>query len=201
MVKRPVVAGLRIFKLPPVSDELHTRVTPLACVFHEDIGGSPPSMYSIAGRRRVARRGVLLYADRDTLYEMRLFNLNPASGQALYTQLSEQIRHAVETGTLRQGDALPGIRTLAEQLVVSPNTVAKAYSELEHQGIIEMRHGSGAFICVNRRTRLLTGQISVARTRLGDVIKELRGVGLHDDEIRRAFEVELLAPAHSMRKR
>jgi GntR family transcriptional regulator len=143
----------------------------------------------------------MLYTNRDTPYDMRLFKLNPVSGQALYIQLFQQIRHAVETGTLRQGDSLPGIRTLAEELVVSPTTVAKAYSELEHEGILEMRQGSGAFICVNRRTRLLTGQISVARTKLGDVIQELRGVGLHDDEIRRAFEVELLVPAHSMRKR
>lgn len=132
---------------------------------------------------------------------MKLFKLNPSSGQALYLQLFQQIRHAVETGTLRQGDPLPGIRTLAEQLVVSPNTVAKAYSELEHEGILEMRQGSGAFICVNRRTRLLTGQISIARTMLGEVIRELRDGGLHDDEIRRAFEVELLVPANSMRKR
>jgi GntR family transcriptional regulator len=132
---------------------------------------------------------------------MKLFKLNPVSGQALYMQVFQQIRHAVETGALRHGDPLPGIRTLAEELVVSPNTVAKAYSELEHEGILEMRQGSGAFICVNRRTRLLTGQISVARTMLGDVVRELRAVGLHDDEIRRAFEVELLAPEHSMRKR
>jgi GntR family transcriptional regulator len=135
------------------------------------------------------------------IHLMKLFKLNPVSGQALYIQLFQQIRHAVETGALRQGDPLPGIRTLAEELVVSPNTVAKAYSELEHEGILEMRQGSGAFICVNRRTRLFTGQISVARTKLGDVIQELRGVGLHDDEIRRAFEVELLVPVHSMRKR
>jgi GntR family transcriptional regulator len=52
------------------------------------------------------------------------FKLTPADGQPLYLQLIQQIRHATENGALRDGDQLPGIRTLAEQLVVSPNTVA-----------------------------------------------------------------------------
>ena len=54
------------------------------------------------------------------------FKLTPTTGQPLYLQLMQQIRHATETGALQDGDQLPGIRTLAEELVVSPNTVAKA---------------------------------------------------------------------------
>jgi GntR family transcriptional regulator len=132
---------------------------------------------------------------------MTLFKLNPTSGQPLYLQVIQQIRHAIETGLLRQGDPLPGIRTLAEELVVSPNTISKAYSELEHEGILEMRHGTGAFVCVNRRTRQLIQQVHSARAQLRDVIGELRSSGLHDEEIRRAFEVELLAPARTAGKR
>ncbi|MBV8895809.1 MAG: GntR family transcriptional regulator [Acidobacteriaceae bacterium] len=60
------------------------------------------------------------------------FKLNPHLGQPLYLQLMQQIRHAVDTGVLRAGDQLPGIRTLAEEIIVSHNTVAKAYSELQH---------------------------------------------------------------------
>jgi len=63
------------------------------------------------------------------------------AGQPLYLQLVEQIRHAIETGALHDGEQLPGIRTLAEELVVSPNTVAKAYTELEHEGVVELRQG------------------------------------------------------------
>jgi GntR family transcriptional regulator len=132
---------------------------------------------------------------------MTLFRLNPSAGQPLYQQVIQQIRHAIETGALRRGDVLPGIRTLAEELVVSPNTIAKAYSELEHEGLLEMRQGSGAFICVNRRTRLLTQRIHAARARIREVIEELRDSGLHDDEIRRTFEVELLAPPVAASKR
>lgn len=127
--------------------------------------------------------------------------LMQTAGQPLYMQLMQQIRHGIENGALRHGDPLPGIRTLAEQLVVSPNTIVKAYSELEHEGFLEMRHGSGAFVCVNRRTRLLADRIHMARERVRDLIQNLRDAGLQDEEIRRAFEVELLMPVATVRKR
>src|SRR5205807_655609 len=73
-----------------------------------------------------------------------LFRPNPSLGVPIYLQLMEQVKHAVETGALRPGEQLPGIRPLAEELVINPNTVAKAYRELEHEGIIELRHGAGA---------------------------------------------------------
>jgi GntR family transcriptional regulator len=129
------------------------------------------------------------------------FKLTPTTGQPLYLQLMQQIRHAAETGAIRDGDQLPGIRTLAEELVVSPNTIAKAYSELEHEGLLELRQGSGAFVCLKRRTRSLTDQVQVARHRIRDVIERLREDGLLDEEIRRAFEAELLYPAEIVRRR
>jgi len=127
--------------------------------------------------------------------------LTPTTGQPLYLQLMQQIRHATETGALQDGNQLPGIRTLAEELVVSPNTVAKAYSELEHDGVLELRQGSGAFVCVKRRTRSLADHVQVARRRLRDLIEGLREEGLLDEEIKRAFEAELLYPAEIVRKR
>jgi GntR family transcriptional regulator len=129
------------------------------------------------------------------------FKLTPADGQPLYLQLMQQIRHATENGALRDGDQLPGIRTLAEQLVVSPNTIAKAYSELEHDGLLEVRHGSGAFVSLNRRRKSLADHVSQARQRVGRLIDELRGDGLRDDEIRRVFEAELLGAEEPERKR
>ena len=129
------------------------------------------------------------------------FKLNPTTGQPVYLQLMQQIRHAAETGSLRDGDQLPGIRTLAEELVVSPNTVAKAYTELEHEGLLELRQGSGAFVCVKRRTRSLADHVQAARRRVGTLIEDLRADGLLDDEIRRAFEAELLRPARMVTKR
>jgi GntR family transcriptional regulator len=128
------------------------------------------------------------------------FKLTPTTGQPLYVQLMQQIRHAAETGALRDGDQLPGIRTLAEELVVSPNTVVKAYSELEHDGLLELRQGSGAFVTVKRRTRSLTDSVQAARRRMSELIEQLRDDGLQDEEIRRAFEAELLYPAVAARR-
>ena len=59
---------------------------------------------------------------------------NPSSGVPIYLQLMEQVKHAIETGALRPGEQLPSIRPLAEELVINPNTVAKVYRELEHEG-------------------------------------------------------------------
>jgi len=81
-----------------------------------------------------------------------VFRIDPRSGVPLYLQLIEQLRHAIEIGALRTGDQLPGMRKLAEELVMNPNTVAKAYREMEHAGLIELRHGAGAFVTVGRPT-------------------------------------------------
>jgi GntR family transcriptional regulator len=129
------------------------------------------------------------------------FKLTPTTGQPLYLQLMQQIRHAAETGALRDGDQLPGIRTLAEELVVSPNTVVKAYSELEHEGLLELRQGSGAFITLKRRMRSLSDDVQTARKRIRHLIERLREDGLLDEEIRRAFEAELLYPAEIVTSR
>src|SRR5260221_14147660 len=80
-----------------------------------------------------------------------LFRPNPSSGVPIYVQLMEQVKHSIETGALRSGEQLPGIRPLAEELGINANTVAKAYRELEHEGVIELGQGAGAFVPENTR--------------------------------------------------
>jgi GntR family transcriptional regulator len=130
-----------------------------------------------------------------------LFKINPSAGQPLYLQLMQQIRHAVEHGALKPGDQLPGIRTLAEELVVSPTTVAKAYSELEHEDILELRQGAGAFVTGRRRGFTKVQRVLEATQRVHQLIGELREAGLHEDEIRRIFESELLYSNEVVNKR
>ena len=113
----------------------------------------------------------------------------------------QQIRHAVENGALRDGDQLPGIRTLAQELVVSPNTIAKAYSELEHEGLLELRQGSGAFISVNPRARSLSNRIQAASRSVTELVEQLRERDFHDEEIRRMFEAALLYQPETVRRR
>jgi GntR family transcriptional regulator len=78
-----------------------------------------------------------------------LFQLNFKSGKAVYQQLVDQVKVAAASGAVQAGDALPGIRPLAEQLRVNRNTVAKAYAELESQGVIETVAGKGCFVRAN----------------------------------------------------
>jgi len=72
--------------------------------------------------------------------------LNFKSGKPVYLQIADQVRSAAASGALRAGEPLPGIRPLAEQLRINRNTVAKAYSELESQGVIETIAGKGCFL-------------------------------------------------------
>jgi GntR family transcriptional regulator len=74
------------------------------------------------------------------------FQINLKSGRAVYQQLVDQVKSAVASGAVRDGDPLPSIRPLAEELRLNRNTVAKAYAELERQGTIETLAGKGCFI-------------------------------------------------------
>ncbi len=132
---------------------------------------------------------------------MLFHKLDPHTGEPLYLQLMRQIQHAAETGLLRDGDQLPGIRTLASELIVSPNTIVKAYTELEHVGLLELRQGSGAFLKAGRRMRSLADRVQLARRRFREEIDRLRDEDLRDEEIHRAFEAELLLRTQPPRKR
>ena len=129
-----------------------------------------------------------------------IFRLNSSSGHPLYIQLMEQVRHAVETGVLQDGDQMPSIRSLAEELVISHNTVAKAYIELEHEGLLELRHGSGAYISAPRRAKARAAESVEAQKRVGEVVEELRDAGFSVEEIRRLFEARLIDSATTARR-
>ena len=98
-----------------------------------------------------------------------LFQINFKSGKPVYLQLVDQIKAAAASGTVHAGEPLPSIRPLAEELRVNRNTVAKAYGELESQGVIETLPGKGCFVKVNNsplkkevRKKLLVEEIDQA---------------------------------------
>jgi GntR family transcriptional regulator len=97
------------------------------------------------------------------------FQLNFKSGKPVYLQLVDQVKAAAASGAVRAGEALPSIRPLAEELRIYRNTVAKAYTELENQGVIESIAGKGCFVRAQRsplrkeaRLELLTREIDGA---------------------------------------
>jgi GntR family transcriptional regulator len=117
---------------------------------------------------------------------------NPSLGVPIYLQLVEQVKHAIETGALRPGDQLPSLRPLAEELVINANTVAKAYRELEREGVVELRQGAGAFVTdAGRAVQRDPEKIRGAQPLVAETVEQLRARGLSDDEIRRLFEAEL----------
>lgn len=78
-----------------------------------------------------------------------IFQVDFQAGKPVYLQLADQVRFATASGKLRPGDPLPALRPLAEELRINRNTIAKAYAELESQGIIETIHGKGFFVRQN----------------------------------------------------
>jgi len=116
---------------------------------------------------------------------------NPSSGVPIYVQLKEQIRHAIETGALAAGDQLPGIRSLAETLVINPNTVIRVYRELEMEKTLEIKHGLGVFVAFRRSARSKTEELRDAQQLMRDFVQTLKTQGLDEGEIRRLLEAEL----------
>lgn len=108
-------------------------------------------------------------------------HISPHDGVAIYQQVVNQIKYLVASGRLAAGEELPAIRVLAEQLLVNPNTVARAYRELETAGIVEKRRTAGTYVsdqgsplARRERVKILTGRIDalLAEARHMDVALE-----------------------------
>ncbi|MFD4947097.1 GntR family transcriptional regulator [Streptomyces sp. NPDC058239] len=114
------------------------------------------------------------------------FHLNGRSGLSPYQQLVQQVRHALRLGLLKEGDRLPTVKEVAKQMAVNPNTVLKAYRELEHDGLVAARPGVGTFV-----TRTLTDGTLAAhgplRKDLQRWLTKARLAGLDEESIEALF--------------
>jgi len=115
--------------------------------------------------------------------------LDPSLGTPLYLQLVEHLKHSIETGVFKAGEQLPSVRVMAEKMLINPNTVVRAYRELENEGIVELRHGSGVFVrpSVSPRTHIMKKAEPIVRA----AIDRLEALELSEDDIRRLVENEL----------
>lgn len=110
------------------------------------------------------------------------FRLDPASGVPTYLQLVHQVEHALRLGYLHPGDQLPRVREVVAELAINPNTVLKAYRELEHKGLASGRPGLGTF--VERSLGPVTlPELTALRRSLRDWLDEADAAGLDDDSI------------------
>jgi len=120
-----------------------------------------------------------------------LVHLNPSSGVPVYLQLEAQVKQAVAAGALRPADALPSVRKLAGELRINPNTVARAYQNLERVGVIRSVPGGGTFVADGVPGLLKSEKIRRLRPHARQVAVEGRQLRLSSEEILRLVEDEL----------
>jgi len=114
------------------------------------------------------------------------FEVDPRSGLPTYLQLVQQVRHALRLGLLQPGDQLPTAREVVAKLAINPNTVHKAYRELERDGLVGVRPGQGTFV-----ERSLTGpgyaSLGRLRQKLAAWLAEAKAAGLDEEDIEALF--------------
>jgi GntR family transcriptional regulator len=118
------------------------------------------------------------------------FRLDPRSGVATYLQIVHQVRHAVRLGILQPGDQLPTVKEVVGTLAINPNTVQKAYRELEHDGLVEGRPGLGTFVKETVKGPP-SGNQALLRRSLDKWIRSAYEAGLDVEDVRALFETSM----------
>jgi len=119
---------------------------------------------------------------REVLKQSISFQLNPGTGVPAYLQLAQQVKHALRMGILEIGDKLPTVKEVVSEVAVNPNTVMKAYWQLEHEGLVEGRQGVGTFVARRPAGPPPGTQLRLARN-LERWVQTARDEGLDDEAI------------------
>jgi len=120
------------------------------------------------------------------------FQIDPANGLAIYEQVVRQVKFAVADELVKQGDLIPSVREVARELAINPNTVARAYRELQADRVLEPVRGTGLAVAVGAAKRCRAERLKLIRVRLEQVLIEAVQSGLSRAELRSQCE-ELLA--------
>ena len=121
-----------------------------------------------------------------------MFQIRATSGEPIYLQLMRQVKHAVATGALAPGDRMPTVRDLAGTLLVNPNTVARAYRDLEREGVIETSPGRGSFVRENGSLRLgIREKRERLRPFITQLLAEAHTLGMDMEDLREEIEREM----------
>ena len=122
------------------------------------------------------------------------------NGLAVYDQIVRQVKFAVADGALRSGDLVPSVRELARELAINPNTVARAYRQLQDDGVLETVRGTGLSIAAAARRQCQAERTKLIRARLRLVLEEALHSGLDADGIEGLMKEELAAARRSKSK-
>jgi GntR family transcriptional regulator len=120
-----------------------------------------------------------------------LFSIDHHNGLAVYDQIVRQVKYAVAQGAVRTGEMVPSVRELARELAINPNTVARAYRQLQDDGVLEAVRGTGLAVASGARRMCQAERTRLVRERLVSVLDEARHSGLSDEEIEVLVQREL----------
>lgn len=109
--------------------------------------------------------------------------ISSGSNEPIYSQVVTQISRAIAQGLISPGDKLPAVRNLAAELVINPNTVARAYTILEQQGLVTTKTGSGTYAADPRLRDKDVSQLNILNDRFDNIITQALNLGLSHDEI------------------
>src|SRR5437762_10386477 len=110
-------------------------------------------------------------------------HISPKDGVPIYRQIVNQVKYLVGSGRLAPGEELPPIRLLAEQLVINPNTVARAYAELEQAGVVTKRHGSGTYVSDNGSPLKRAEKVKILAQRADALVAEAQHLEVEISEL------------------
>ncbi len=119
------------------------------------------------------------------------FKIHTSNGVPVYEQVVRQVTYAVANGALQKGEMIPSVRQLARDLTINPNTVARAYRQLQDRKIIEPVRGTGMAIAVGARSICKSERTRIVRSHMSQLIIEARQSQLDDEEIEKLFQSEL----------
>ena len=115
----------------------------------------------------------------------------PGSDDPIYVQITEQISEAIAKGQLASGDKLPAVRKLASELVINPNTVARAYTLLEQAGLVTTKTGSGTFVSDPKLRRSDAADINMLAERMDTLITRGLNIGIKAQDLNNMFKTRL----------
>ena len=117
-------------------------------------------------------------------------DIDARSGVPIYVQLVGQVRHAVEIGGLKPGEKLPTVRGLAEQLAIAPNTIVKAYNELQREGLVESRPGVGTVVAEGVAEVAAERRREAVFERLRALVRDAAALGITEDDLWESLDSE-----------
>ncbi len=130
-----------------------------------------------------------------------MFYIRPESGEPIYSQLIRQIKHAVTSGMMNPGDQMPTVRDLAAELVINPNTVARAYRELVREGVLTATQGGGTFVKMEPQPLVRSERERRLEPFIQELAAEAQVLGISDENLLRLLKATLAKREKTARER